>query len=73
MIDYTEYMLNDVALFKRLVKENREKPLTAEEATKKLQDAGILDENGEHTKPYENLGRWIKENNPGKVMKVMKR
>lgn len=66
MIDYTEYMLNDLALFEKRVKERLENRLTPEEATKELQDAGILDENGEYAKPYENLGRWIKENNPGK-------
>lgn len=64
MIDYTEYMLNDLALFERLAKEREEKPQTEEEALTSLQSAGILDENGEFTKPYENLGRWIKENNP---------
>lgn len=66
MIDYTEQMHRDVALFDRLVKERKEKPLSREEARKELQSAGILDENGEFTKPYETLGRWVKENNPNR-------
>lgn len=66
MTDYTDQKLATAAFFKRRVKEWTENPPTKEEARKSLQDAGILDENGEYTKPYENLGRWIKENNPGR-------
>lgn len=66
MMDYSEQIERDVAYFRQLSKEMKEKPPTKEEALKSLQSAGILDENGEFTKPYENLGRWVKENNPKK-------
>lgn len=32
---------------------------TKEEAIQDLIDAGILDKNGKHAKPYRNLGRFI--------------
>lgn len=37
------------------------KGVTKEEALRSLIDAGILDENGNHTEPCKNLGRAIKE------------
>lgn len=66
MIDYSEQMHRDVALFDRLEKEAEENPPTKESALASLQSAGILDERGEFTRPYKTLGRWVKENNQGK-------
>jgi hypothetical protein len=45
-----------------LVKLESRKPTKAE-ALADLQGAGILDENGEFTLPYSNLGRYIKSLN----------
>ncbi|HEX9514015.1 MAG TPA: hypothetical protein VF939_26170 [Puia sp.] len=36
-----------------------EKGFTREEALQSLRNAGILDENNNHTEPYQNLGRAI--------------
>jgi hypothetical protein len=45
-------------LFERLAKEA--KTLTKEQALKNLFEAGIIDKNGRHTKPYRNIAKFIK-------------
>lgn len=66
MIDYSEQIERDLVFFERRTKEIMEKGITKEEAQERLQSAGILDENGEFTEPYEIIGRWIKANNAQK-------
>ena len=50
----------DIRNLRNIALEGLKKSLTPEEALRSLMDAGILDENGNHTAPYQNLGRAVK-------------
>jgi Ca2+-binding EF-hand superfamily protein len=53
------------------MKRERTRVKTKEEIIKKFQEIGFLDENGDYTAPYRNLGRWIDEcNRRGKATHV---
>lgn len=43
-----------------LADEQLKKTVTREEALQELMDAGILDKDGNHTEPYQNLARALK-------------
>jgi hypothetical protein len=49
----------DIRNLRNIALEELEKGFTREEALYALMDAGILDENGNHTEPYQNLGRAV--------------
>ncbi len=44
---------------------------TKEDAFRRLQASGILDNRGEYTAPYRNLGRWIEKHNNKKWSDVV--
>ncbi len=48
---------NDIKDLIDLAKEKLKKGYTREEAIRSLQNAGILDKDGNHTAPYQNLAR----------------
>jgi len=47
----------DIKNLMDLAREELKKGFTREEALRSLQDAGILDKDGNHTAPYQNLAR----------------
>lgn len=49
----------DIRNLMDLAEEELKKGFTREEALQSLQRAGILDKDGKHTPPYQNLGREI--------------
>ena len=50
----------DIENLKNIAREKLRKGFTREEALQSLIDAGILDENGNHTEPYKHLGEAVK-------------
>lgn len=53
----------DIKNLRNIALEGLKKSLNPEEALRSLMNAGILDENGNHTEPYQNLGRAVKRLN----------
>jgi len=60
-------MKKDVRLLIELIERKRKERRTKEEALQSLIDAGILDEDGNHTEPYKLLGDAIKRAKQGHV------
>ncbi|HEX9514013.1 MAG TPA: hypothetical protein VF939_26160 [Puia sp.] len=50
----------DIKNLRNIALEGQKKDMTREEAIQSLRDVGILDENGNYTEPYQNLGRAIR-------------
>lgn len=50
----------DIRNLRNIALEEQQQGFTREEALRALMDAGILDENGNHTEPYQNLGKAVK-------------
>lgn len=50
----------DIKNLENIAIEQLKRGYTREEALRDLMNAGILDENGNHTAPYQNLGRAVK-------------
>lgn len=57
----------DIKAIHALFDESARTPKTKEEALFLLRNAGILDENGEHTEPYKHLGMAVKRFNEQKA------
>ena len=53
----------DIENLYRIAAEARKRITTPEEALRTLIRAGILDKDGNHTKPYKNLGRAVRKFN----------
>jgi len=51
---------DDIKKLEDIAIEGLKKGVTPEEALQSLIDAGILDENGNHTEPYKHLGEAVK-------------
>lgn len=51
----------DIKNLENIALEKLKKGVTREEALRSLMAAGILDKNGNHTKPYQNLAKAIKK------------
>lgn len=49
----------DIKRLQELAEEKLKKGITKEEALHSLQDAGILNKNGDFTRPYQNLARIV--------------
>jgi hypothetical protein len=60
----------DIKNLMDLAREQLKKGFTREEALRSLQDAGILDKDGKHTPPYQNLGREIERLSQAKKNKA---
>lgn len=58
MFNEKECYERSMAIIKEAEENSRHR--TKEEALQNLIDAGILDKNGNFTKPYKNLGRYIR-------------
>ena len=52
----------DIKNLENIALEGLKKAMTREEAIQSLKETGILDENGNYTEPYQNLGRAIRAN-----------
>ena len=53
----------DIENLRQIAIEGRKKTLTREDALRSLMNAGILDKDGNYTKPYKRLGKAIREFN----------
>ena len=59
----------DIKNLENIAIEQLKRGFTYEEALRSLMNAGILDEHGNHTEPYKNLGRAVKRLNEQKPAK----
>ena len=57
VVQSTTMSERDIKNLMDLADEQLKKAVTREEAIHELMDAGILDKNGNHTEPYQNLAR----------------